>query len=349
MAKFEQFDFGVFESQSVEQYVLSNDNGMTVKVASYGATITSISVPNKDGGVKEIAAGFDTLEGYFSEDYRANAPYFGCTVGRFASRIKDGKFSINGEAYTLACNDGSNHLHGGLKGLDKRVWTLKKAWQSEHKSGIALSIQSPDMEEGFPGNITVTVYITLSNENEIVFEYEAETDKTTPLSFTNHTYFNLSGFKNTIENHKARIIADSFLAPDETNVPVGEIAEVKGTVADLNEGKVLKEAFSELETGFEHYYAFDKKTELRKVAEFSDTDSGTTLEVATTEPGALFYTGYFTSDKLKRENGDQFGRYRALCFETHKYPNGPNIEGAPDALTHPDEAFKSTTIYRLSW
>ena len=245
--------FGEYQAQSVEQYKLSNHKGMTVKIITYGATVSSISVPDADGNQKDLVCGFDTLEGYFSPEYRQNAPYFGCTVGRYASRIKDGKFSIDGKEYKLAVNDGSNHLHGGITGFDKQVWEAE-ALQADGNPTVRMTFRSEHMEEGYPGNVEATVTFTLTQDNELVIDYEGTTDQATPLSLTNHTYFNLSGFEQTIEGHIAKIDASTFLEPDETNVPVGKIADVTGTHADLREGKTLGECFQQLETGFEHFF-----------------------------------------------------------------------------------------------
>ncbi len=342
-------EFGNIQEHQIDQYVLTNDNGMTVKISTYGATITSIAVPDMNGNLIELACGFDTLEGYFSEEYRNNAPYFGCTVGRYSSRIKDGKFVIDDKAYQLATNDGPNHLHGGLKGFDKKIWKATTI-EDQHTVGVIMKLESLHMEEGYPGNVVVSVTFKLSANNELMISYDAETDQITPLSLTNHTYFNLSGFQETIENHTALIAAKTHLKPDATNVPVGEIEDLTNQPSDLSRMKPLSEAFEGLSTGFEHYFVFDKALwEMEKVAEFTDSKSNRKLEVFTTEPGMLFYTGYFTSDDLKRENGDKYGRFRGFCCETHRYPNGPNIKGSPGSFITPLTPFKSQTTYKITW
>ncbi|TRX59976.1 galactose mutarotase [Fulvivirga sp. M361] len=340
--------FGTYQDQNIDQYILTNNQGMRVKIITYGATITSMTIPGERGDL-DLVCGFDTLEGYFSAAYSKNAPYFGCTVGRYASRIKDGKFSLNGIDYTLAVNDGSNHLHGGVKGFDKKVWRAE-VMQDREEPRVVMFLSSPHLEEGYPGNVEVEVSFGLNHKNELSIRYSAVTDQATPLSLTNHTYFNLSGFKHTIENHKAIIFSDKHLAPDQTNVPVGAVENLSGSPADLSGGKLLKSAFEGLETGFEHYFLFDKKWgERTKAAMFTDTDTGRTLEIETTEPGMLFYSGYFTSDELRRESGPQYGKYRGFCCETHRYPNGPNIKNAPGSITGPGEKYTSETIYRLGW
>lgn len=336
---------GSYKDQDITEFTLNNEKGLSVKIINYGATITSIILPDDDGNTKNIVCGFDRLAGYFGEDYLNNAPYFGCTVGRFASRIKDGKFSIDGVDYDLAINNGTNHLHGGIVGFDKKVWQAKII----EDNAVQMELTSADMDEGYPGTVNIKVNFSLNENNEITISYEGKTDKTTPLSLTNHSYFNLSGFKETIENHIGQINSKMILAPDPSNVPIGETEDVSGKIDDLRDGTRLGDCFKEMETGFEHYYVFDKPNhELAKVATFTDQGSGTKLEISTTEPGALFYTGYFTSDELRRENGDQYGRYRGLCFETSRYPNGPNLPDSPNSVTKPNETYKSTTVFKLS-
>ncbi|WP_020530274.1 aldose epimerase family protein [Flexithrix dorotheae] len=336
--------FGQIEGKEIEQYILKNEAGMEVKIMTYGATITSISIPGEDRKRIEIACGFDQLDAYFGEAYKANAPYFGCTVGRYASRIKDGKFTLEGKDYTMAVNNGSNHLHGGLAGFDKKVWEA----QIINDSSVEMTLESPDMEEGYPGNVKVKVQFSLSENNELKIEYHGTTDKATPLSLTNHTYFNLSGFAETIANHEAKIVSDRLLVPDETNVPAGDIREVSGT-EDLRSAKKLGELFKSLPQGFEHFYALDTKDKLKPVGFFKHPASGRKLEISTTEPGVLFYTGFFTSNELKRENGDQFGKFKAFCFETSRYPNGPNLKDAPGSITTPEKPYTSKTSFKFFW
>jgi len=334
--------FGFLNGQNVERYTLENTNGMRVGITPYGATVTSINIPIEAGRM-ELAAGFNSLDGYLSEAYLKNAPYFGCIVGRYASRLKDGKFTIGDKSYQVDINDGSNHLHGGINAFDKRLWKVDYA----EGAAIKLSLHSPDGDGGYPGNLDVSVIYTLTDKNELVIAYQGITDKATPLSLTNHTYFNLAGFTETIHNHNAQILADVFLQPDSTNVPVGEEKTVNDHFTDLRESTRLGDRLDQTETGFETYYRFDSVQDLRKVAQFSHAASGRELRVFTTEPGALFYTGYFTSDELSRNNGDQYGRYRAFCFETSRFPNGPNLKGVTNAVLQPGELYSSQTIYQF--
>ncbi|MBA7586141.1 Aldose 1-epimerase [subsurface metagenome] len=296
-----------------------------------------------------MVCGFDTLDGYFSQAYKENAPYFGCTVGRYSSQIKDAKFSLDGREYALAQNCGQNNLHGGAVGFDKKVWSAKII-SGDDAVGVTMSIMSKDMEENFPGDVEVQVTFLLNNLNELSINYEAITNKTTPLSLTNHTYFNLSGFAEDNGNHKATIFASKKLTMDETGAATGGVDLVKDQPDDLRNGKLIRDAHSDMGDGFEHYYIFDKSEfKLEKVAEFVHDKSGRKLEVSTTEPGMLFYTGKYTLDDLKRESGDKFGKFRAFCCETHRYPNGPNIENSPKSITRLGEKFSSTTIFKIQW
>ena len=346
--KISSIPFGSVDGQTVDLFTLSNDRGMVVKITNYGGIVTSMIVPDKNGRTEDIVCGFDTLEGYFSETYSANSPYFGCLVGRYAARVKDGTFSINGVDYQIDTNDGPNHLHGGVKAFDKRVWTAE-IHESNETVGLDLHLKSPDGDGGYPGNLDVAVTYNLDNNNEFSIEYSATTDKATPLSLTNHTYFNLNAFNGKIVDHKASIAADKFLVPDSSNVPVGEEQMVADTVWDYNQAKPIGDVFTESEMGFETYYVFSKPlNSFAKVAEFSDPQSGRKLEVSTSEPGMLFYTGFYTSDELHRESGAQFGQFKAFCCETSRYPNGPNINGAPDTILLPGAEYKSSTVFKLS-
>jgi aldose 1-epimerase len=340
--------FGSVDGQVVDLFTLSNDHGMVVKITNYGGIVTSMLVPDKNGRAEDIVCGFDTLDGYFSETYTGNSPYFGCLVGRYAARIKDGKFKVNGIDYTVDTNDGPNHLHGGIKAFDKRVWTAE-VFEDNGIAGVKLYLMSPEGDGGYPGNLEVIVNYSLNKNNEFSIEYSAVTDKATPLSLTNHTYFNLNAFDGKILDHKASIASDKFLVPDHSNVPVGEERMVANTVWDYNQAKPIGDVFAESEMGFETYYVFSKPlNSFAKVAEFSDPQSGRNLEVSTSEPGMLFYTGFYTSDELQRESCTKFGQFKAFCCETSRYPNGPNITGAPDTILLPEAEYKSRTVFKLS-
>ncbi|QDV66137.1 aldose epimerase family protein [Crateriforma conspicua] len=342
--------FGTFENQPVELWTLANDHGVTVKLMTYGGTVTSIRVPDGSGNIDDIVCGFDTLDGYFSEEYKTNSPYFGCLVGRYAARIKDGRFELDGKTYQLATNDGPNHLHGGVRGFDKRLWDVIDTTESTDEVSVTLQLISPDGEESYPGRLDTKVQYLLNNDNELRIHYLAETDQATPVSLTNHTYFNLNGFRDTVLDHVVQLDSPRYMVPDDTNVPVGDEADVAGTAADFNQPKRIGDAFDELPMGFEHFYVFPSHDgSLRTIASVNEPSTGRRLEVQSTEPGTLFYTGRYTSDALRRESGAAFGQFRAFCLETSKLPNGPNLPSAPKSVLQPGETYDETTVYKFGW
>ena len=341
--------FGQVDSQPVNLFTLENDQGVTVKITNYGGIVTSIVVPDCTGNRGDITCGFDSLDGYFSEAYKANSPYFGCIVGRYAARIKDGTFTVDGQQYQVAKNDGPNHLHGGIVGFDKRVWDAETSEEAD-ASVLRLTLVSPDGEEGYPGTVKVIVEYRLTQDNELKIRYTAQADRATPLSLTNHTYFNLNGFSDRVLDHQVQIHSERYLVPDESNVPVGEERAVAGSACDFRQPRRLGDSFEELPNGFEHYYVFAASDgSVNKVAEFADASTGRSLEVYTSEPGMLFYTGYYTSDDLARDDGTRFGQFRAFCCETSKYPNGPNIPGSPRSILQPGQQYDETTVFKFGW
>lgn len=341
-------DFGQLDNTPIKLFTLQNDNKLTVKITNYGATITSITLPDASGKIEEIVCGFDTLDSYFSDAYQANAPYFGGTVGRYCSQIKDAKFKLNGETYQLAKIVGDNNLHGGKLGFDKRIWTVKN--YDEAIPTLTLSLKSEHLEEGFPGNVDIAVTFSLTNDNELKIHYHATTDADTPFTMTNHTYFNLTGFKDSVEGHFVQVNADTKQVWDNTGAATGENSAVVDQPDDLREPKQIGEVHQAMEDGFEHFYLFpDKGFRMEEVADFKEPNSGRTLKVATTEPGMLLYTGKYTADNLQRENGLQYGKYRGFCCETHRYPNGPNLKNAPKSILRQGEKYDSTTIFTFGW
>ena len=342
-----QHTFGKYQNKEITLFTLENKNGMQVKIMNYGATITSISIPDKAGLPVSIVCGFDKFEDYFSEEYKVNAPYFGSTVGRYCSQIKDSKFELEGETYQLEKNCGPNNLHGGAVGFDQKVW---EAEILESENAIVFSLFSKDLEEGFPGDVQAQVKVTLSENNEIVFDYSASTYKVTPFSMTNHSYFNLSGFKNTVEDFVVKVNSNKLQEMDETGAGTGIIKDVSGTNEDLREAKTIKEVHDSIGGGFEHFYIFENDNQdLIPVAEISDNESGRKLEVFSTEPCMLFYTAKYMSDKLQRNKNEVYGKYRAFACETHRWQNGPNIAESPKTFLFPDEKFESKTIFKLKW
>ena len=341
-------EFGQIEGVDVQLYTMQNDNGMTVKITNYGATITSIITPDKNGNIENISCGFESLESYFSEEYQNNAPYFGGTVGRYCSQIKEARFQLNGTEYQLAKNCGENNLHGGTVGFDKKIWKVKPT--EDNIAKLQMELQSNHLEEGFPGNVEVSVTFSLTNDNELQINYRATTDEDTPFTMTNHTYFNLSGFAESVEGHIVQINSDVKQLWDDSGAATGENISVAGAPDDLRTPKIIGDVQESMGDGFEHYYLFNSKVlNLEKVAEIVDNKCGRSLEIATTEPGMLFYTGKYTSDHLKRESGQQYGKYRGFCCETHRYANGPNIPDSPQSVLKKGETYDSTTIFKFKW
>lgn len=334
--------FGEYAGQAIDLYALENSNGVIVKIMNYGATITSITVPEGDKRI-ELACGFNAFEGYFTKEFKENAPYFGATVGRYCSQIKDAKFTLNGETYLLSKIAGDNNLHGGKVGFDKQVWTVE-----ESADALKMSLTSPDGDEGFPGEVLASVSFSLTDDNEIKINYAATTTKATPLSMTNHTYFNLSGFKSNVESFVAQVNTNTLMAMDDTGAGTGEILDVTGTDNDLRQGRVIADLHKAV-GGLESFYTFDNNFSLKELAKISDPVSGRSLTVSSTEPCMLLYTGKYTSDELKRESGEQYGQYRGFCCETHRWQNGPHIPASPKTVTLPGEKFTSETIFKLTF
>ncbi len=346
----EKIPFGNIGNCDIYIYKLKNNNGLEVHVATYGATVTSILVPEKDGSKSNIVCGFNTLEGYFSDEYIANAPYFGSTIGRYCSMINSASFNLNGKMVQVTKNAGDDNLHGGTKGFDKRIWDSEIVTLENGDQAIRFSLTSEDGDQGFPGKVDAKVTMGLTEANEFVIDYKATTDAPTPLAMTNHSYFNLSGFKNNVENYRVKINATKVLPLNESGDLADKLRDVKGQCLDLTSEKVIGDVQTENGGSFEHYYVFDGLSdEPRLVAEITDTVSNRKLEVLTTEHGMLLYTSKYTSEKLCRESGEQYGKHRAFCCETHRYPNGPNLKGAEHIITTPDQPFKSKTIFKFNF
>ncbi len=313
----------------------------------YGATVTSILIPNPNGTKDNVVCGFNSVEGYFTEEYLANAPFFGSTVGRYCSTIKDAKYGD----VKLTANCETHNLHGGTVGFDKRMWSVKGCSSSNRYTSITFELVSEDGDQGYPGRVEAEVTISLSEHNTLSFRYHAVSDKSAPFSMTNHTYYNLSGFRDSVESHTIQI--DSTVV-----VPLlsdGTFEEVQKSVAgeanDLTTTKVVGDVHEAMGGGFEHYYLYNggAQAEPRQVGVFAYPALGRSVVFSTTEYGGLFYTGKYTSDALSRESGEQFGKYRGLCVETHRVPNGPNIPGSPDVMIEPGKAFESETTFKFTF
>ncbi len=340
--KVKQADWGELDGKKVYLYTLTNKNGVEVKITNYGGIITSWLTPDKNGKPGNIVLGFDSLSGY-----QAPPPYFGAIIGRYGNRIGKGTFTIDSNRYTLAKNNGENHLHGGKKGFDKVVWD---AVPGDNAASLSLSYLSKDGEEGYPGNLKVTVVYTLTDEDELVIDYSAETDKATVVNLTSHSYFNLTAdVSNTILGHTLQVNAAQYTPVDAGLIPTGELKDVKGTPFDFQTAHTIGERIAAVEGGYDHNFVLSRTgTGIEKVATLSDSISGRQLEVYTTEPGMQFYSGNFLDGTLKTPDGKAINKHAALCLETQHYPDSPNKPNFPSTLLKPGEKYHTVTKYKTS-
>lgn len=335
--------FGEVEGQPVTKYLLSNANGIAVGILNYGATITEIITPDKDGNKGNIALSFDSLSGYLQKEN----PYFGCIIGRYGNRIANAEFELDGKTYRLAANNNGNSLHGGLKGFDKKAWNAEKL---PGDSSIQFSYTSKDGEEGYPGTLSVKVVYTLTSDNKLQLDYTATTDKATPVNLTNHTYFNLSaGKETTILGHELMINADRFTEVNDKLIPTGNLPAVQGGPMDFTSAKLIGRDIEKVSGGFDHNWVLNKNEgELAKVAEVSDPGSGRKMTVWTTEPGIQFYSGNFLNGNLQNTpNGARYIKHAGLCLETQHFPDSPNQPSFPNTVLKPGETYRQTTIYQF--
>ena len=338
------------EGTDVDQYILSNNKGMEVRIITYGGIITSWTAVDKNGHYKDIVLGYNTLA-----EYEAETPYFGALIGRYGNRIAGGKFKIDDQEYTLAANNGVNHLHGGLKGFDKVVWDAKTI-VSDSTVSLALSYLSKDMEEGYPGNLETKVTYTLNNEDELSVSYEATTDKPTIVNLTQHSYFNLTAdFNQDVLDHEIVINADSFLPVDNALIPTGVFRDVNETPFDFRKPKAIGQQINDKNTqlengmGYDHCWVLnDQDKGLRFVASAFEPASGRMLEVFSDEPGIQFYSGNFLDGTLPNKSNGTYQHRTGFCFETQHYPDSPNQKNFPSVRLNPGEKYNSKTVFRLS-
>ena len=327
-------------------YTLRNDQGVTVKIANYGGIITAIETPDRNGIKANIVLGFKSLEDYLTNAYIENCPYFGCITGRYANRIAKGKFSIDGKEYTLPINNGENCLHGGITGFDKVIWVSKKI-EKPDLVGVELKYRSVHMEEGFPGNLDLTVTYSLNHKSELHIDYKAITDRETVINLTNHTYFNLTGNKENILEHILQLTAKTKTVNDAGLIPTGEIAEVAGTLFDFTTPATIGSRIDGLADGYDANFILNNpNNKLVKAGLLSEKSTGRTVEVITTEPGIQLYTGYYIPEMIGK-HGEKLGKYAGLALETQHYPDSPNHPKFPSTSLKPGEVFKSKTIYKF--
>lgn len=336
---------GLVEGQEAFLYELTADNGTAVKLTNIGAIIMSIRTADKNGKLGEIALGFDDPMTYIDPEYLASGMFLGATVGRYANRIKAGKFSIGNKVYELETNNGPNHLHGGTGSFHTKIWNSEE-FSAEGRVGVKMSYVSANMENGYPGELTVTVVFTLNNNNELQLNYQATTDKTTILNLTNHSYFNLKG-EGDILDTKLVMHASNYTPTDETLIPLGKIESVKGTMVDFTLEHSIGERVHMSDDGYDHNFVIDGNAgELRLAAEAYEETSGRTLALLTTEPGFQFYTGYWLNGNYSR-GPLKFGSFGGFALEAQHYPDSPNQKEFPTTLLKPGETYTQTTVYRF--
>jgi aldose 1-epimerase len=348
-------DEGVFrDGKEVKIYTLKNQSGMVMKITNYGAIVTQLLVPDKNGKVEDVALGFDTVPEYWEK----KSPYFGTIVGRYGNRIGKATFTLDGKTYKLAPNDNGNTLHGGNKGFDKHVWDAEFV-KADGAVGVELARVSPNGEEGYPGTLNVKVTYWLTNENTVKIDYLATTDAATPVNLTHHGYFNLEGQGNgTILDHLLTLNADGYTPVDKGLIPTGAITPVKGTPMDFTQAtaigaRVNTTSYEQIAFGggYDHNWVLnkgDKKGEMTLAAKLEAPRSGRVMEVWTTEPGVQFYCGNFLDGKLAGKGGKCYELRSGLCLETQHYPDSPNQPKFPSTILKPGETYKTTTEYRFS-
>jgi aldose 1-epimerase len=338
----QQRAFGTMpDGRVIDAFTLTNANGVEVEIITYGGNIRVLRVPDRRGQLGDVVLGFDALDGYLEQYSR-----FGATIGRYGNRIADGRFTLDGTTYQLAVNNGDNHLHGGVRGFDKRVWDAEVAAE-DGRQKLRLHYLSPDGEWGYPGNLDVTVDYTLTDEDELVIDYRATTDRATPVNLTNHAWFDLSaGSSDNTLGHVVQIHATRYTALDDEQIPTGDIAPVAGTPLDFTTAKPIGRDL-EAACGYDHNYVLDRDAAgtLFQAAEARDPATGRTLAVYTTEPGLQFYTGNGLDGSITGKGGRVYEKYEGFCLEAQHFPDAPNHSGFPSTILRPGETYRQTTIY----
>ena len=363
-----------FDGKEIEEYTLRNSHGMEVRALTYGGIIRVLQVPDKSGHVADVVLGFDTPKGYLSDP---PPPYFGAIIGRYGNRIADGKFTLDGHTYTLPKNNGPNSLHGGDRGFDKRMWKAE-ARQNAAGASVVFSRLSPDGEEGYPGNLQVRVTYTLTNDNDLIVDYHATTDKATPVNLTQHSYFNLAGEgSGDILSQELMINADRYTPVDDTLIPTGQLAPVQGTPFDFRTPTAIGARINADDPqikkgpGYDHNWVLNAGggargpgsgarsgeggaqraaggANLVLAARLTDPKSGRTLEIRTTEPGLQFYSGNFLDGTISGKHGHVYGKRSALCLETQHFPDSPNHANFPSTILRPGQTYETRTVFHFS-
>jgi aldose 1-epimerase len=337
------------EGEVVESFTLTNAHGVELRAISYGGIIVSLRVPDRDGRLDDVVLGHDDLAGYL-----AKPSFFGALVGRYGNRIAGGRFTLDGRTYTLATNNGPNHLHGGVRGFDKRVWKAEP-FERPGTAGLVLTRTSPDGEEGYPGNLAVRVTYTLTDRDEVGFEYFATTDKPTVVNLTQHSYFNLAGDgKRDVLGHELLIDADRFTPVDKTLIPTGVLAAVAGTPFDFRKPAAIGARIGADDEqirnggGYDHNFVLNGRGEgPTSVIRVFEPTTGRTMDIATTEPGVQFYSGNFLDGSVTGKAGHVYGKRYGFCLETQHFPDSPNHPGFPSTVLRPGKEYRSKTVLRF--
>jgi len=339
------------DGQAVDLYTLTNKNRMEAAITNFGGIVVSLKVPDRQGKLDDVVLGYDKID-----DYLTNKAYFGAIIGRYGNRIAHGKFTLDGNTYTLPKNDGDNTLHGGTRGFNRRLWTAKDV-SSTRGHALELSYRSRDGEEGFPGNLSVKVVYTLTDQNELEISYSATTDKDTVVNLTNHSYFNLAGQgSGDILEHQLMIHADRFTPVDQTLIPTGELRAVKGTPFDFTKvatiGARINQEDQQLKfgKGYDHNWVLNggSKSSPAPAAEAYEPKSGRVLEVLSTEPGVQFYSGNFLDGTIRGKGGKVYNLRYGFCLETQHFPDSPNHPDFPSTVLKPGDKYGTTTIFKFS-
>jgi len=333
------------DGTQVDLYTLTNSGGLICKIMTYGGIITEMHVPDRNGKLADIVLGYESLQQYLER-----SPYFGAIVGRVANRIAKGRFTLDGHTYALATNNGPNHLHGGIRGFDKVVWHAEPVTRDDGVS-LRLTYNSRDGEEGYPGTLKAAVTYTLTEKNELRMDYEATTDKPTPVNLSNHTYWNLAG-EGSILDHVVTMAADRYTPVDDALIPTGEIKPVKGTPMDFTSPASIGSRFDQLTAkppGYDHNFVLNSGgKEFLFAVRVHEPKSGRLLEVWTDQPGVQFYTGNFLDGSLKGKGGRSYERHAAFCLETQQFPDFVNHPNFPQSILRPGQTYHQSTVFRFS-
>ncbi len=324
------------------------NNDVSVTITNIGCSIMEIITPDRDGIKKNIVTGFKSID-----EYLDNKDYFGCVIGRYANRIAKGEFTLNGQLYQLPINSGDNHLHGGIEGFNKKIWSIENFIQTDNEAGVQLKYTSADGEEGYPGNLQVQTTYILNDKNQLQIQYEAVTDKTTPVNLTNHTYFNLSAFEQeTIKDHLLQVNAKSYIEKTTSNVPTGKILQVNNTSLDFTSLKRIGDRINDfpLDHGYDHNFVLEKnqEKEMSFAGILKERVSGRVVKVYTTEPGMQVYTGNFFDGTVKGTQESYYQKHAAIALETQAFPDSSNHPDFPNTFLLPGQEYNSKTMYEFS-